>query len=147
MARAARIPIPALLGKDISSIEEALAKTAWVRGHRMARAGLEAALSDAFAKAKGISLSEFLGGTRKRINVGVSVGLQSSPARLVEVIAEYLKDGYKRIKIKIAPGRDLDPPAAVRKAYPDIQLQVDANSAYTLKDIGMFGHSMDSTFN
>ncbi|MCX6145246.1 MAG: o-succinylbenzoate synthase [Ignavibacteriales bacterium] len=129
--------IPALLRKDISSMEDALAKTAWVRGHRMARAGVEAALSDALAKAKGISLSQFLGGTRKRINVGVSVGLQSSPARLVEVIAEYLQDGYKRIKIKIAPGRDLDLVIAVRKAYPSIQLQVDANSAYTLKDIDM----------
>jgi O-succinylbenzoate synthase len=130
--------IPALLGKEIMSIDDALTMTGWVRGHRMARAGLEAALSDAFAKAKGISLSEFLGGTRKRIDVGVSVGLQSSPARLVEVIAEYLQDGYKRIKIKIAPGRDLALVVTVRKAYPDIQLQVDANSAYTLKDIDMF---------
>lgn len=129
--------IPALLGREISSIEDALTKTAWVRCHRMARAGLEAALSDAFAKAQGISLSKFLGGTRKRINVGVSVGLQSSPEQLVEVIGEYLKDGYKRIKIKMAPRRDLDLVVAVRKAYPDIQLQVDANSAYTLKDIDM----------
>jgi O-succinylbenzoate synthase len=129
--------IPALVGKNIQTIHDALAKTGWVRGHRMARAGLEAALSDAFAKAKGISLSQFLGGTRKRINVGVSVGLQASPARLVEVIGEYLKDGYKRIKIKIAPGRDLDLVVAVRKVYPNIQLQVDANSAYTLKDIDM----------
>jgi O-succinylbenzoate synthase len=129
--------IPALVGKDLLSVDDALAKTAWVRGHRMARAGLEAALSDAFAKANGVSLSQFLGGTRKRINVGVSVGLQSSSARLVEVVAEYLKDGYKRIKIKIAPGRDLDLVTAVRNAFPEIQLQVDANSAYTLKDIKM----------
>jgi O-succinylbenzoate synthase len=129
--------IPALVGKEILNIDDALAKTGWVRGHRMARAGLEAALSDAFAKAQGISLSQFLGGTRKRINVGVSVGLQYSPDRLVEVISEYLQDGYKRIKIKIAPGRDLALVKAVRKAYPDIQLQVDANSAYTLKDIDM----------
>jgi O-succinylbenzoate synthase len=129
--------IPALLGKDCQTIDDALAKTGWVRGHRMARAGLEAALSDAFAKAKGISLSQFLGGTRKRINVGVSVGLQASPERLVEVVGEYLNDGYKRIKIKIAPGRDLELVKAVRKAFPDIQLQVDANSAYTLKDIIM----------
>jgi o-succinylbenzoate synthase len=129
--------IPALVGKEVVGIDDALAKTAWVRGHRMARAGLEAALSDAFAKAKGISLSAYLGGTRTRIPVGVSVGLQSSPEKLVDVVGEYLRDGYKRIKIKIAPGRDLDLVIAVRKAYPAIQLQVDANSAYTLKDLDM----------
>ena len=127
--------IPAILGKEISSIDDALARTAWVRGHRMARAGLEAALSDALAKTKGISLSTLLGGTRKRINVGVSVGLQSSPAALVSTVSGYLQDGYKRIKIKIAPGRDLELVTAVRKEFPDIQLQVDANSAYTLHDI------------
>ena len=129
--------IPGVLGKDIPGIDDALATGAWVRGHMMARAGLEAALSDALAKAGGVSLSAFLGGTRTRIPVGVSVGLQSSPAELVRVIAGYLEDGYKRIKIKIAPGRDLALVTAVRKAFPGIQLQVDANSAYTLKDIGM----------
>jgi o-succinylbenzoate synthase len=129
--------IPALLGKDFPDLPPALAAYAWVRGHRMAKAGLEAALADAFAKSKGISLSKFLGGTRATVPVGVSVGLQSSPAQLVRVIAEYLQDGYKRIKIKIAPGRDLELVTTVRKAYPDIQLQVDANSAYTLSDIDM----------
>jgi O-succinylbenzoate synthase len=103
----------------------------------MARAGVEAALSDALAKEKGISLSQLLGGTRKRIDVGVSVGLQASPAVLVKVVSEYLHDGYKRIKIKIAPGRDLALVAALRKEFPDLQLQVDANSAYTLDDIGV----------
>ena len=129
--------IPGVLGKEISGIEDALQPNAWVRGHRMARAGLEAALSDALAKIRGVSLSTFLGGTRKRINVGVSVGLQATPADLVRVITGYLQDGYRRIKIKIAPGRDLALVKAVRKEYPDIQLQVDANSAYTLDDIAM----------
>lgn len=129
--------IPGVLGKEISGIEDGLQPNAWVRGHRMARAGLEAALSDALAKIRGVSLSTFLGGTRKRINVGVSVGLQATPADLVRVITGYLQDGYRRIKIKIAPGRDLALVKAVRKEYPDIQLQVDANSAYTLDDIAM----------
>src|SRR5664279_2830599 len=114
--------IPSILGKDFNSIEEAMAPYKWIRGHRMAKAGVEAALSDAFAKSKGISLSAFLGGTRERISVGVSVGLQSSPAELVKVIAGYLQDGYKRIKIKIAPGRDIDLVKAVRKEFPHIQL-------------------------
>jgi O-succinylbenzoate synthase len=94
-------------------------------------------LSDAFAKSKGISLSKFLGGTRKQIPIGVSVGLQSSPTELVKVVTGYLKDGYKRIKIKIAPGRDIELVKAIRKEYPEIQLQVDANSAYTLDDSEM----------
>jgi o-succinylbenzoate synthase len=129
--------VPGILGVEILSIGDALAKSAWIRGHRMARAGVEAALSDALAKEKGISLSQFLGGTRKRIDVGVSVGLQASPAALVKVVSEYLHDGYKRIKVKIAPGRDLALVAALREEFPDLQLQVDANSAYTLNDIGV----------
>ncbi|HXX62971.1 MAG TPA: o-succinylbenzoate synthase [Bacteroidota bacterium] len=127
--------IPGILGIEIRSVEDALSRNAWVRGHRMARAGLEAALSDAFAKTQGISLSALLGGTRSQIPVGVSVGLQPSTSELVRVVAGYLKDGYKRIKIKIAPGRDIPLLEAVRKEFPNIQLQVDANSAYTLKDV------------
>jgi O-succinylbenzoate synthase len=129
--------LPALLGKEIAGMGEALAHTGWIRGHRMARAGVEAALSDALAKSKGISLSAFLGGTRKRIDVGVSVGLQPTIPGLVKTVTEYLQDGYKRIKIKIAPGRDLELVKAVRKEFPGILLQVDANSAYTLNDITM----------
>ncbi len=129
--------VPGVLGKNFETIHDALAQYAWVRGHRMARAGLEAALSDLFAKANGQSLSAFLGGTRKRVPVGVSVGLQSSSAQLVKTVEEYLRDGYQRIKIKIAPGRDIDLVSAIRKEFPDIQLQVDANSAYTLNDVAM----------
>ena len=134
--------IPGVLGKDFDSVGSALAANGWVRGHRMARAGLEAALSDAFARAAGVSLSAFLGGTRARIPVGVSVGLQPTTAQLLRVIAGYLQDGYKRIKIKIAPGRDIALVQAVRREYPHIQLQVDANSAYSLDDIDML-RSMD----
>lgn len=130
--------IPSILGKDISSVAEAIRLGARVRGHNMAKAGLEAALWDAFAKERGISLSRLLGGTRERIDVGVSIGIQSSPKELVRKVAGYLQEGYKRIKIKIAPGSDLEFVAAVRKEYPDIPLQVDANSAYKLSDIDIF---------
>lgn len=129
--------IPSLLGKDLPDLQSALSQFGWVRGHRMAKAGVEAALADAFAKSQGISLSKYLGGTRKTVPVGVSVGLQATPAELVRVIGGYLQDGYKRIKIKIAPGRDIELVKAVRKEYPDILLQVDANSAFTLDDIAM----------
>ena len=130
--------IPGVLKKDLASVEDGIARGARVRGHQMAKAGLEFALWDLFAKAKGVSLSQFLGGTRDRIPVGVSVGLQSSPAELVKRVAGYLSEGYSRIKIKIAPGRDLYMVAAVRREFPNILLQVDANSAYRLEDASVF---------
>ena len=130
--------IPSVLGKDIASIDDAIALGARVRGHRMAKAGLEAALWDAFAKAEGKSLSTLLGGTRKRIDVGVSIGIQPSPADLVRKVDGYLGEGYRRIKIKIAPGSDLALVEAIRRKHPTVPLQVDANSAYELSDIGIF---------
>ena len=130
--------IPSVLGKDIASIDDAIAHGARVRGHRMAKAGLEAALWDAFAKAEGKSLSTLLGGTRKRIDVGVSIGIQPSPADLVRKVDGYLREGYRRIKIKIAPGSDLALVEAIRREHPTVPLQVDANSAYELSDIGIF---------
>ena len=129
--------IPSILGKEFNNIKDAMTPYKWIRGHRMAKAGVEAALSDAFAKSKGISLSTFLGGTRDKVLVGVSVGLQASPEKLVKVVSEYLQDGYTRIKIKIAPCKDLELVKALRREFPKIQLQVDANSAYTLSDIEM----------
>ncbi|MCX6234239.1 MAG: o-succinylbenzoate synthase [Bacteroidetes bacterium] len=130
--------IPSILGKDIASIDDAIANYAKVRGHMMAKAGLEAALWDAFAKARNIPLSKMLGGTREKIDVGVSIGIQSSVAGLVKKVEGYLAEGYKRIKIKISPGYDLQFVEALRKEFPTILLQVDANSAYTLEDISLF---------
>ncbi len=130
--------IPELLGKRLNSIGEAINLNARVRGHMMAKAGLEAALWDLFAKASGLPLATLLGGTRKRIDVGVSIGIQKSPAELVRSVEGYLREGYKRIKIKIAPGRDLTFIEAVRKEYPGILFQVDANSAYGLEHAPVF---------
>ncbi len=104
----------------------------------MAKAGLEAALWDAFAKSRNISLSKMLGGTREKIDVGVSIGIQSSVPGLIKKVEGYLAEGYKRIKIKISPGYDMQFVEALRKEFGDILLQVDANSAYTLDDIGLF---------
>ncbi len=130
--------IPSILGKDIKSIAEAIELNAKVRGHMMAKAGLEAALWDLFAKSKNMSLSQMFGGTRKKIDVGVSIGIQSSEKELLKKVEGYLAEGYKRIKIKISPGFDIQFVKALRSVYPDILLQVDANSAYTLNDIGIF---------
>ncbi|MCW8848746.1 MAG: o-succinylbenzoate synthase [Melioribacteraceae bacterium] len=127
--------IPELLGKNITSIDKAISLFTRVRGHRMAKAGLEAALWDLFAKSKNVSLSKLLGGNREYIEVGVSIGIQSSPNVLIEKVTNYLSDGYKRIKIKIAQGKDFNYIRALRQEYPDIRLQVDANSCYTLNDL------------
>ena len=130
--------IPAILGKDLANVEEAIANYSKVRGHMMAKAGLEAALYDAFAKSKGISLSKMLGGTQEKINVGVSLGISDTVPDLLHVMEKHMKEGYQRIKIKIAPGRDLQFIEALRREYPDMLLQVDANSAYTLDHLPVF---------
>jgi len=130
--------IPSILGGDISSVDEAIASYANVRGHRMAKAGLEAALWDAFAKSKNISLSKMLGGVRDRIDCGVSIGIQHSVPDLIKKTEGFLAEGYQRIKIKIAPGLDLQFIEALRREFPDTLLQVDANSAYTLDHLPLF---------
>ena len=123
---------PAVLGQEVVDPEDFQRRVNHVRGHLMAKAGLEMALWDLLGKKEGRSLQQLLGGERHRVEVGVSVGLQDSVDMLVDVVTNYLDLGYGRIKIKIKPGRDVDDTEAVRKAYPDLRLQVDANSAYTL---------------
>lgn len=106
-------------------------------GHRMAKAGLELAVLDASLRTAGVSLARHLGAVRDRVPSGVSVGIQADPAALVRAVGGYLDQGYERIKIKIKPGRDVADTRAVRDAYGDIPLQVDANSAYTLADAAL----------
>ena len=130
--------IPSVLGKDLQSVDEAIKGYSIVRGHMMAKAGLEAALWDAFAKSRNVSLSNLLGGTRKKIDVGVSIGIQDSEATLIKKVEGYLAEGYKRIKIKIAPGHDLRYVDSLRKEFPGLILQVDANSAYSISDLDIF---------
>jgi len=130
--------IPSISGKNISTIDEATQSYSCVRGHMMAKAGLEAAMWDVFAKSENISLSKMLGGTRDKIDVGVSIGIQKSEADLLKKVSNYLDEGYKRIKIKISPGYDIQLVKALRKEYPDILLQVDANSSYELRDVNLF---------
>lgn len=125
---------PAILGHEIEGPADFQRRVHHIKGHPMAKAGIELALWDLLGKRAGKSLRELLGATRTRVPVGVSVGLQESPQRLVETVAGYLAQGYARIKIKIKPGRDVADAQAVRRAFPHILLQVDANSAYTLED-------------
>jgi O-succinylbenzoate synthase len=104
------------------------------RGHNMAKAAVEMASWALVAERDGMPLARLLGGTRTEIPTGISIGIQSSPEALVERVGRALADGYRKIKIKIEPGRDLDFLRAVRNAYPDAPLMADANNAYTLND-------------
>ncbi len=124
--------LPEILGKEIRDAAEFQQRVAHVRGHQMAKAGVEMALWDLQGQAQGSPLYQLLGGSRTRVDVGVSVGLQESPEALVRTVDAYLSQGYRRVKLKIKPGRDVSEVQAVRERYPDLRLQVDANSAYTL---------------
>jgi o-succinylbenzoate synthase len=128
---------PALLRGDVSSqtVEE---RFAFVRGHPMAKATLVDALLDAELRAEGRSLATFLGAERERVVCGVSVGITATTEQLLEQVDGYLGEGYRRIKLKIAPGTDVERVRAVREAHPDILLSVDANAAYTLADVETF---------
>lgn len=125
--------IPATLGKNIEHPGDMHLLTHNIRGHRMAKAGLELALWDIYGKVEGRSLRDLLGGVRDQVEVGVSVGIQDSPQDLVEVVDSYLESGYQRVKIKIKPGRDVLDTQAVRSGFPELRLQVDANSAYSIE--------------
>jgi O-succinylbenzoate synthase len=130
--------IPALLKDAISAPEQMADRFAEYKGHPLARAGLELAIWDLFGRTSNRSLAEMFGVSRSRVPVGVSVGIQPSTQHLIETVDGYVKSGYPRVKLKIKPGRDVDDVAAVRAAFPGLPLQVDANSAYSLKDAGVF---------
>ncbi|MCL6552878.1 MAG: o-succinylbenzoate synthase, partial [Firmicutes bacterium] len=102
--------------------------------HHMAKAAVEAALWDLHARAQGISLAALLGGTRDRVAVGVSLGIEPTVDALLERVEHFLHLGYRRIKIKIKPGWVLEPVEQIRRRFGDIMLQVDANSAFSLDD-------------
>jgi O-succinylbenzoate synthase len=127
---------PLILGKDIADAADFQKRVEGIRGHHLGKAGVEMALWDLLGKRDGKSLKEMFGGTRDKVEVGVSIGIQQSAAALVRSVGSYLGKGYRRVKIKIKPGREVDETSAVRRVYPDLRLQVDANSAYTLETAG-----------
>ncbi|MCP4409330.1 MAG: o-succinylbenzoate synthase [Gammaproteobacteria bacterium] len=107
-----------------------------IRGHFMAKAAVEMGMWELDARKQGISLSKRLGGTRTEIATGISIGIQENPQRLAAKAGQYLAQGYRKIKLKIKPGADVEYVAAVREALgPDAPLMVDANNAYTLDDL------------
>jgi O-succinylbenzoate synthase len=125
---------PQVLHNEVGSAMDIARLTGHIRGHRMARGGLEAAAWDLEARQLGLPLWEHIGGVLTEIDCGVSIGIQDSVAELLALIDRELAAGYQRIKIKIRPGWDIDVVRQVRERFPDIRLMVDANSAYLLTD-------------
>ena len=126
---------PVLLGSVWDHPDRVGALFRRVKGNRFAKAGLEMACWDAWCRAEGRSLADALGATRARIHSGVSLGIEADRDRLFDQIDQFVEEGYHRIKLKIAPGHDVEVVQAVRERWPDLPLQVDANSAYTLDDL------------
>src|SRR5262249_35546886 len=126
--------IPILFGLELAHPREVLAGLARVRGHEMAKAALEMAVWELWARREGVPLHRLLGGEKTAIDAGVSVGLQDDEAALLGKVETEIAAGYRRIKIKIKPGRDLGLVRALRARFGDVPLMVDANSAYVLDD-------------
>ncbi|SHT16481.1 mandelate racemase/muconate lactonizing protein [Mycobacteroides abscessus subsp. abscessus] len=127
--------IPKLLNTDIEHPDEVSEILSGIRKNNMAKSTIEGAVWDLFAKQKGISLAVALGGEKKEIDVGISIGIQDTVLDLVQLIEEHVNEGYKRIKVKIKPGWDVEALREVRKHFPNVPLMADANSAYHLNDI------------
>ncbi|MBC7463160.1 MAG: o-succinylbenzoate synthase [Actinobacteria bacterium] len=106
-------------------------------GHQMSKAAIETALLDAQLKLEGRSFGSYLGSTKELVDCGVSVGISSSLDALVSEVSQYVHEGYRRIKLKIEPGWDIEPVRTIRDMWPDILLQVDANQAYTRSDFDL----------
>ncbi len=126
---------PLILGKDIKDALDFQKHVEGIRGHHLAKAGVEMALWDLIGKREGKSLKQLFGGVRDKVEVGVSVGIQESPQKMVETVTDFVNSGYARVKIKIKPGKAVAESQAVHSAFPNIRLQVDANSAFTLDDM------------
>lgn len=130
--------IPRMINKNINSPQEIRDLFAPIRGHNMAKSALDCAIYDLFAQSKNMSLSQYLGGVKNKIKVGVSVSLTEDILQLLNKVENYVNKGYQRVKLKISPHWHLQPLAEVRKQYPDLQLMADANSAFTVNDVALF---------
>ncbi|MDQ0163359.1 o-succinylbenzoate synthase [Aeribacillus alveayuensis] len=127
--------IPSVLNREIEHPDEISQIFSNIRKNNMAKSTIEGAVWDLYAKQKGVSLANALGGTKKEIEVGISIGIQKNVDELLHLIEKYVKDGYKRIKVKIKPGWDVEVMREIRKHFPNVPLMADANSAYRLDDV------------
>jgi O-succinylbenzoate synthase len=125
---------PLVVGRTFAHPDAVFDALAVIRGHNMAKAAFEMAAWDLYARQQNMPLAKVLGGTRTRIESGVSIGIQDSFDQLLELVEIERAAGYRRIKIKVKPGWDVEAAALVRERFGDIPLMVDANAAYSLKD-------------
>ena len=125
---------PILKRREFDSASDVWELLSPIRGNNMAKGAIEAALWDAEARQKGMPLWKLLGGARNEISCGVSIGIKETLDDLVSTVERELAAGYQRIKIKIKPGKDIEPVERLRQQFPRIRLMVDANSAYRLED-------------
>jgi O-succinylbenzoate synthase len=133
-----QVLIPLVTGGGRVSAGRARQLMQEVPGNQLAKAALETAILDAELRRAEMSLVDYLGGTRRRVPVGVSVGIADDIDELLRWVEGYLDDGYRRVKLKIQPGWDVEPVAAVRRAFgDDLALQVDANQAYRVSDVNV----------
>lgn len=126
--------LPRLFGQAHLSAADVADVLHPVHGHRMAKSTIEMALLDAELRARGESFGQFFGAVRSAVDCGVSVGIHKSVPELLDTVGGYLEQGYRRIKLKIKPGWDVEPVRAVRERFGQVPLQVDANTAYRVSD-------------
>lgn len=128
---------PLVLEGEIGHPDEVSERFANLRKNNMAKSTVEGAIWDLYAKRNGMTLAEALGGKSERIEVGISIGINENMDALVETVRGFIEEGYKRIKVKIKPGFDLEVMRELRKQFPDMPMMADANSAYRLEDLGV----------
>ena len=129
--------IPLVLGQEIGHPDEVNELFGAIRRNNMAKSTVEGAIWDLYAKRNKMTLAKAIGGEIDKIEVGISIGIEENVADLVELVRSYVEEGYKRIKVKIKPGYDVDVLRELRKNFPDVPLMADANSAYTLEDVDL----------
>ena len=129
--------IPLILHKEIEHPDEVNEIFAPIRKNNMAKAAIEGAIWDVYAKQNNMSLAEALGGKRESIDVGISIGIQDTVEELVEIVRGFVNEGYKRIKVKIKPDWDVEVMRTLRSEFPDTAIMADANSAYSLNDTAL----------
>jgi len=136
------IVAPAIVGSSFASAAQWTRTLDALPAGNFTKTGIETALWDLAAQSHNEPLANYLGGAKVQVESGLAVGLYDNPADMLRTIEKYLADGYRRVKIKIEPGRDVELVRAVRNAFGDIPLFVDANGAYSLQDAAIF-HALD----
>ncbi len=129
--------VPIVLENEIEHPDQVNELFSHLRKNNMAKAAVEGAIWDLYAKRKNVPLATALGGKKEKIDVGISIGINEDMEQLIKTVAGFIEEGYKRIKVKIKPGFDVNVMRELRKKFPDVPMMADANSAYRLDDLAI----------